>query len=176
MSATKSKIVKNTTKAFNYNYASLADIQEQGFDIPETRIVPKFTPDGSTFIGNYMEYRGDDGEWVTAIPVPNPDKLEMGGRSNICQKLGSISTYCRRYCTLQKHGLACLDDQELEAKGPERKAPAGRIDFEEVRTKLSASNTVDELNDYWATLKPATEKQKAALRAMFTKRKDELNG
>lgn len=175
MAEKKSKIVKNTTKAFNYNYASLADISEQGYDIPETRIVPKFTPDGSTFIGNYMEYKDDDGEWITAIPVPSPDKLEMGGKANICQKLGSISTYCRRYCTLQKHGLACLDDQELESKPPQR-SELKRLDFDEVRVRLAMINTIQELKSYWTTLKPSTPKQTEALKNMFAKRKEELGG
>ena len=63
----KKQVVKNTSKAgdgrFGYNYASLADIADQGFTIPEMRIKPIFTPDGTTFVGEWLEYKDKDGNW-----------------------------------------------------------------------------------------------------------------
>ena len=59
-------IVKNNSKAYGYNYASLADIVNAGFELPQMRLKP-------TEYGEYVEYLDDKGEWQTGAKVVVPD-------------------------------------------------------------------------------------------------------
>lgn len=142
------KIVKNNSKAYGYNYASLSDIAEQGFEIPEMRTKPMFTPDGATFIGDYIEYKDKDGNWQLGARIINPAELDMKG-SNLCQKLGSSITYSRRYSTLMCHGLSCDDDKKLEKAAPAPAKPAQRTDFAEVRAKLKQCTSDEQVEMVW---------------------------
>lgn len=53
--ANENKLVKNASKAYGYNYASLGDIVKQGFEIPKMRLA---VHEGS----DYVEYF-DGKEW-----------------------------------------------------------------------------------------------------------------
>lgn len=99
-------IVKADSKAYGYNYASLADIVKQGFSIPQMRIMPG---------GNgrdYLEYQGRDGEWHIGAQIVVPEMKGM----NAAQAYGSALTYARRYTAQMALSLACDDDQRLEKK------------------------------------------------------------
>ena len=102
------KIVKNTSKAgsgsYGYNYASLADIVEQGFEIPKMRIKPIFSPNGE-YVADYLEYF-DGTEWQMGARVVVP---EMKG-SNEAQRYGSALTYARRYTAQMALQLVCDDE------------------------------------------------------------------
>ena len=95
------------------------------------------------------------------------------------QITGTASSYARKYCL---NGLFCIDDTK-DADTDEHKKQTGgstqarnqsRIDFEEVKSKLSDIATETELNAYWHTLKPTSEKQTQALKTMFARKKAEL--
>lgn len=159
------QIVKSESKAYGYNYASLADIVNQGFKIPvmETRNV-----DGETFMG----WLDNEGKWHQGAPLIVPEMKGM----NAAQAMGSALTYARRYTAQMALGLACDDDAKLEkTKGaPEATGKvyhaSSKINFREVREKLTEINNLDELNAYWKSLN-LTEKQADILKGDFAERK-----
>lgn len=162
------QIVKSESKAYGYNYASLADIVNQGFTLPvmETRNV-----DGETFMG----WLDDKGTWHQGAPLVVPEMKGM----NAAQAMGSALTYARRYTAQMALGLACDDDAKLEkTKGaPEAtgKIYGSKVDFRAVREKINSINNADELTKYWVELK-LSDKQANILRSDFAKRKAELGG
>lgn len=164
----KSQIVKSESAAYGYNYASLADIVNQGFTLPimETRNV-----DGETFMG----WLDDKGEWHQGAPLIVPEMKGM----NAAQAMGSALTYARRYTAQMALGLACDDDAKLEkTKGaPEATGriygSGNKVDFKEVREKLTEIDSVDELNKYWKSL-GLTDKQAAILKGDFATRKAKI--
>ena len=144
------QIVKSESKAYGYNYASLADIVNQGFKLPvmETRNV-----DGETFMG----WLDDKGNWHQGAPLIVPEMKGM----NAAQAMGSALTYARRYTAQMALGLACDDDAKLEkTKGaPEAtgKVYGSKVDFVK----------------YYMGLK-LSDKQANILKGDFAKRKAEL--
>lgn len=168
------KIVKNKSKAgdgkFSFNYASLADIQEQGFDIPRMRIRPVFTPDGTTYVGDYMEYYDEESkEWNLGSRVISEKLNSM----NAQQSRGSSESYARRYTTLMALGLAGQDDSNVEKDGAERRKG---IDFDTVRETVKAIDDLGSLADYYKTLgvdkmSPAQQKY---INSIINKRKQEI--
>lgn len=170
------KIVKNTSKAgdgkFGFNYASLADIQEQGFDVPKMRIRPIFTPDGSTYVGDYMEYYDEETkEWNLGSKIIS-DKM---GSMNAQQSRGSSESYARRYTTLMALGLAGQDDKNVEADGIEYRKK-NNIDFDQVREACQAIDDLDSLSDYYKSLNVAkmSPAQQKYINSIINKRKAEL--
>lgn len=171
-----SKIVKNKSKAgddkFGFNYASLADIQEQGFDVPKMRIRPIFTPDGTTYVGDYMEYYDEEAkEWNLGSKVIS----EKMGSMNAQQSRGSSESYARRYTTLMALGLAGQDDKNVEADGIEYRKKNG-IDFGQVREACAAIDDLESLGDYYKSLNVSkmSEAQQKYINSIINKRKREL--
>lgn len=163
------QIVKSESKAYGYNYASLADIVNQGFKLPvmETRSL-----DGQTFMG----WLDDKGEWHQGAPLVVPEMKGM----NAAQAMGSALTYARRYTAQMALGLACDDDAKLEkTKGaPEatgRVYGGNKISFSEVREKLGTIEDVATLKSYWDEL-GLSDKQANILKADFARRKAQLGG
>lgn len=171
-----SKIVKNKSKAgdskFGFNYASLADIQEQGFDVPKMRIRPIFTPDGTTYVGDYMEYYDEETkEWNLGSKVIS----EKMGSMNAQQSRGSSESYARRYTTLMALGLAGQDDKNVEADGIEYRKK-NNIDFDQVREACAAIDDLESLGDYYKGLNVSkmSEAQQKYINSIINKRKREL--
>lgn len=107
------RIVKNESEAYGYNYASLGDITKQGFRIPKMKT-------GEENNRQYVYYFDTDlNEWIRGAEIVVPDQKGM----NIAQKYGSALTYARRYTTLMALSLACDDDKKLEAQAPEKPQP-----------------------------------------------------
>lgn len=164
----QNQIVKNESKAFNYNYASLADIVNQGFKIPimETRNI-----DGETFMG----WLDDKSDWHQGAPLVVPEMKGM----NAAQAMGSALTYARRYTAQMALGLACDDDAKLEktkdAPEPTGKVYNKKIDFRQVREKIISINDLGELVKYWMNL-GLSDKQANVLKDDFAKRRAELGG
>lgn len=106
----QNKIVKADSAAYGYNYASLADIVKQGFEIPKMRIMP------GTGGRDYIEYLGEDKEWHIGAQIVVPEMKGM----NAAQAYGSALTYARRYTAQMALALACDDDQKLEKSKPQQ--------------------------------------------------------
>lgn len=162
----KKQIVKSESKAYGYNYASLADIVNQGFKLPvmETRNL-----DGETFMG----WLDDKGEWHQGAPLIVPEMKGM----NAAQAMGSALTYARRYTAQMALGLACDDDAKLE-KTKDAPEPTGRVygnkvDFNKIRGEIESLQSSDELVKYWMKLN-LSDKQAVILKPAFTKKKQEL--
>jgi hypothetical protein len=150
------KIVKNTSKAgsgsYGYNYASLADIADQGFEIPKMRVKPIFAPNGA-FVADYLEFF-DGKEWHLGSRIIDAELKGM----NPMQSRGSAETYARRYTTLMALQLAGQDDKEVENEGVKRKTnqPAKqgfksdpRLNFDTIRETCAGIDDHDSLTAYY---------------------------
>lgn len=133
--ASTNKLVKNSSKAYGYNYASLGDIVKQGFDIPKMRV--------ATHEGNdYIEYF--DGEaWQLGARIVVPD---MKG-SNEAQRYGSALTYARRYTAQMALSLVCDDDTKIETQAPQPKA---RFDLKAADEAIKNAKTADQVRTIYA--------------------------
>ena len=174
------QIVKSESKAYGYNYASLADIVNQGFKLPimETRNI-----DGETFMGWLDEPIIDsangkvikEATWHQGAPLIVPEMKGM----NAAQAMGSALTYARRYTAQMALGLAADDDAKLEkTKGaPEAtgKVYGSKVDFKQIREKIGEITDAGELVKYWMGLN-LSDKQANVLKSDFAKRKAELGG
>ena len=170
------KIIKNTSKAgdgkFSFNYASLADITEQGHEIPKMRIKPVFTPDGTTYVGDYMEYwDAETKEWNIGSRIIS---AKMGSM-NEQQSRGSSESYARRYTTLMALQLAGQDDKKVDDDGAEIKKKS-HIDFNDVREACSAIDDIESLGEYYKTLgvEKMSQAQQKYINSIINKRKKEL--
>lgn len=103
-------IVVNTSKAYGYNYASLSDIVNQGFTIPQMKTG---TENGKEYV-YYLDKEVK--QWIRGAEIVVP---EMKG-SNDAQRYGSALTYARRYTCHLALQLACDDDKKLETQAPSK--------------------------------------------------------
>lgn len=186
----KKQVVKNTSKAgdgrFGYNYASLADIAEQGWKIPKMRVKPIFTPDGSSLVGEWLEYQDEDGNWQLGSRIIEAELKGM----NPMQSRGSAETYARRYTTQLALGIAGQDDKKVEEDGiarrAEQKKPQGEksyksnpnLDFNKIRETCAAIDDIESLEAYWHEVAEMKPSQGALpyIKDIFGKRKAELGG
>lgn len=97
-------IVKNNSKGYGYNYASLSDIANQGYEIPKMKTESQ---DGKEFV---FYYDSDLREWIRGAEIVIPESKGM----NKAQLYGSALTYARRYTTLMALCLCCGDDDIIE--------------------------------------------------------------
>lgn len=168
---TVKQVVKNGSKAYGYNYASLSDIANAGFEIPKMRL-------RATGFGEFVEYF-DGTEWQTGAKIVIP---EMKG-SNDAQKYGSALTYARRYTVQMALGLACSDDSKIETQSKEQaedneKYNKARMSFDEMRTKLDTLKTIAEVNAFAKEVSAIylnpTDKQRAVITTMFNSRREQI--
>ena len=152
----ESKIVKNNSKAYGYNYASLGDIVKQGLEIPKMRVA---THDGN----DYVEYcDGPDWQLGARIVVP-----EMRS-SNEAQRYGAALTYARRYTAQMALQLVCDDDTKIETQAPQVER---KFDLKEADRQIRNATSVDELNKIYLET-PAKLRQ--FIEEGCKKRKEEL--
>lgn len=95
-------ILKNKSDGYNYKYASLCDLVEQGIEVP--KMVTKLI-DGNEYI-----YYLDNNEWLQGARVVVPQSKQM----NEAQNYGSALSYARRYTLLLAYGIATQDDEQIE--------------------------------------------------------------
>lgn len=104
------KIVNTASKAYGYNYASLADIVNQGFEMPKQKTG---TDNGKEYIYSYDK---ELNEWVRGAEIVIPQMKGM----NEAQKYGSALTYARRYSAQLQSGLVSDDDKKIETQEPKK--------------------------------------------------------
>lgn len=111
----ETKVVKNTSKAYGYNYASLGDIANQGYEIPKMKT-------GTEDLKEFVYYYDKDlNEWIRGAEIVVPENIiskDGKNKMNSAQLYGSALTYARRYTTLMALSLCCDDDKNLEATAP----------------------------------------------------------
>ena len=132
------KIIKNASKAYGYNYASLSDIIAQGQELPKMRLSVK---DGN----DYVEYF-DGSEWQTGARIVVPS---MKG-SNEAQAYGAALTYARRYTALMALSLACDDDKTVETSEKAEAPAQKKFDLKEADKAIAAAKTADEVRGIYA--------------------------
>lgn len=135
--ANENKLVKNASKAYGYNYASLGDIVKQGFEIPKMRVAAHEGND-------YVEYF-DGKEWQLGARVVVPD---MKG-SNEAQRYGSALTYARRYTAQMALQLVCDDDAKIETSAPTAKPKFNLADADE---QIKKATSADEVRRIYASV------------------------
>lgn len=110
------KIVSNASKAYGYNYASLADIINQGF------VIPKMKTGTDTNGKEYVYYLDTElNEWIRGAEIVIPENIvtkDGKNKMNSAQRYGSAITYARRYTAHLALQLACDDDKKLETQAP----------------------------------------------------------
>ena len=172
MSLEENKIVKNSSKAYGYNYASLGDIARAGFEIPQMRI-------RATSTGEYIEYKDKEGEWQVGSKIVVPD---MKG-SNDAQAYGAALTYARRYTALLALSLVCDDDTKVETMDAETRQynearKVERPSFDDIRKHLATLKTAVEVNAYAKEIakfyQNPTEKMRYVIETMFSTRREEI--
>lgn len=158
------QVVKSNSPAYGYNYASLADIVNQGFKLPimETR-----TMEGQTFMG----WLDEDKNWHQGAPIIVPEMKGM----NAAQAMGSALTYARRYTAQMALGLACDDDAKLEKAKPTSVSArvysgGNKVDFNEIRAKVALIDSIEDLEKYWNELH-LSSKQLEVVKPIFSKRR-----
>lgn len=176
-------IVKNNSEAYGYNYASLADIVNAGFELPQMRLKP-------TEYGEYVEYLDDKGEWQTGAKVVVPD---MKG-SNDAQKYGAAISYARRFTAQLALKIATCDDQAVETQDAETKSDnekrnsnrksddekrnSNRLDFDTIRKHLDTLETIAEVNAYAKEIankiQSPTDKQRYVIETLFSARREKI--
>ncbi len=109
------RIIGNKSEGHKYHYASLADIARAGITIPPMRVAILKDGENNPVIVNgkvsqYIEAL-IDGEWVQGCEIVIPASNQM----NDAQAYGAALTYARRYTALTLLGIACDDDNKVEA-------------------------------------------------------------
>lgn len=167
------KIIKNASKGYGYTYSNLADLAKAGIEIPpmKTQIV-----EGREFVFAKI---GD--EWLQGAQVVDIDMKGM----NAAQAYGSALTYARRYTVQLVLGIACDDDDKLEAHSAEDRKNAStpakdygnsKLDFQALRDEVAIIDDMESLQDIYKRLmadKPSQAQQKY-INAIINKRKQEL--
>lgn len=128
----ETKVVKNTSKAYGYNYASLGDIANQGYEIPKMKTGTEYSMGAEQSKEFVYYYDKDLNEWIRGAEIVVPENIiskDGKNKMNSAQLYGSALTYARRYTTLMALSLCCDDDKNLEATMPkEEKQKSGIFD------------------------------------------------
>lgn len=136
----ETNLVKASSEAYGYDYASLSDIVKQGQTLPKMRLI--------VIEGNdYIEYF--DGEnWNVGARIVVP---EMKG-SNAAQAYGAALTYARRYTAFMALQLASDDDKTVETKKPAEKAKTGKFNLKDADEQIKNAKTADEVRRIYASV------------------------
>ena len=166
MSSNK-QIVKNASQGYGYSYSNLADLAKAGIEIP---VMKTQRVDGDEYVFALI-----DGEWIQGAKVI---EMEMKGM-NAAQAYGSALTYARRYTVQLVKGIACDDDDKVEADGAAKRVDNknSKLDFDKIREQLDMLDDIDSVKAYYEELKkihqsPAQEKY---INGMFNKKKAQLS-
>lgn len=165
MSSNK-QIVKNASQGYGYSYSNLADLAKAGVEIP---VMKTQRVDGDEYVFALI-----DGEWIQGAKVI---EMEMKGM-NAAQAYGSALTYARRYTVQLVKGIACDDDDKVEADGAAKRVDNknSKLDFDKIREQLDMLDDLASVKAYYEELKkihqsPAQEKY---INGMFNKKKAQL--
>lgn len=165
MSSNK-QIVKNASQGYGYSYSNLADLAKAGIEIP---VMKTQRVDGDEYVFALI-----DGEWIQGAKVI---EMEMKGM-NAAQAYGSALTYARRYTVQLVKGIACDDDDKVEADGAAKRVDNknSKLDFDKIREQLDMLDDIESVKAYYEELKkihqsPAQEKY---INGIFNKKKAQL--
>ena len=159
------KIIKKNSKGYGYEYASLADLVEQGCVMPKTKIELE---DGKQFLWFYDEQLK---EWLRGAEIVIPEM-----KANKAQQYGAALTYAFRYVTQMFNRVATGDDaliEDVDDKGERKtaqtKAPRKRKAEEVITPELETqmADVAEMRKAMFAQL--ATPEQKISIQTLYTK-------
>ena len=133
----ETKLVGQSSRGYNYNYTSLADLVRANVVLPKMRVATLVDGSGTPVIveGQPVEYIealvGE--EWIRGARIVVP----KGKQTNATQDYGAALTYARRYTALTVLGIACDSDDKIE-KGAKVEKNANAFDEAERYAELSA--------------------------------------
>jgi len=166
MNSNSKQIVKNASQGYGYSYSNLADLAKAGIEIP---VMKTQRIDGDEYVFALI-----DGEWIQGAKVI---EMEMKGM-NAAQAYGSALTYARRYTVQLVKGIACDDDDKVEADGAAKRVDNknSKLDFDSIREHLDMLDDIESVKAYYEELKkihqsPAQEKY---INGMFNKKKAQI--
>ena len=169
--------VKKKSNGYNYKYAELAQIHEE------------LEAQGITYY-QYIDYdQNADADYIYTVIIKDDKEssprrgcrviIGHEAKMSAAQAQGSALTYARRYSLLMALGWATEDDDGATAgkqmPTSQRQPGGSKINFAEVRDKLTEIGTIEELNNYWKELNPS-EKQANILKTDFANRKAKIGG
>jgi len=156
---------------FKSKYADLNAIREACMPVLNKHGIVILQPivhvDGKNFVKTMLLHEsGETIESLTEI---------VYSKQNDAQAQGSGITYARRYGMQSLVNVGADDDDGNKASTPQ---PMKKVSYESskdmamIGEQLRLMSTLDELNVYYNQVQPT----EAAIKAMFTKRKVEING
>lgn len=99
-------LVQNNTKGYGYKYATMADIEKQGFKIPKMKTGTD--PESKKEYIYFLD--ADTKHWERGAEIVVPEMKGM----NKAQQYASAVTFARRLTVQMADCLACTDDMEIE--------------------------------------------------------------
>lgn len=167
MKDTKTTTVKKLSQGYGYKYSDLSTIHEemerQGITYYQYTEFDERS--GADYIFTVLIIDGEESKPRRGCKVVLGDQMKSAA-----QEQGSAITYARRYSLLMALGWATEDDDGASVPA----APtSSKVNFVEVREKLTEITSVEELNKYWVALK-LSDKQASILKPDFTRRKAQL--
>ena len=160
------QIVKNASQGYGYSYSNLADLAKAGIEIP---VMKTQRVDGDEYVFALI-----DGEWIQGAKVI---EMEMKGM-NAAQAYGSALTYARRYTVQLVKGIACDDDDKVEADGAAKRVDNknSKLDFDKIREQLDMLDDIESVKAYYEELKKIhqSQAQEKYINGMFNKKKAQL--
>lgn len=167
--------VKKKSKGYNYTYSDLATIHEEleAQNITYYQYIDYDTNADADYVYTVIARDGKESTPRRGCRVIIGQESKMSA----AQAQGSALTYARRYSLLMALGWATEDDDGASAGKQLSPAEnlANRINFAEVRDKLTEIETIDELSNYWKELH-LSEKQANILKKDFAERKAKIGG
>lgn len=165
------KVVKNTSDGYGYKYSSLADLHENGIEVPvmKTQYIEGH---------EYVMWLDKNGNWQQGARVVPFAAKGM----NEPQAYGASLTYARRYTVQLAMQVVCDDDKEIESKPaakPAQRNYSGGINFEELKENCGVIDDRESLTEYYketlSKIKKPTEKQRYAIDTIFQSRMKEID-
>lgn len=105
------KVITNKSRGYDFNYASLADIVNEGYNLPVMKT--ETASNGK----DYVYWLSGENYWIRGaeIIIPESPKNKFGkDKMNAAQLYGTALTYARRYTAMMALGLASEDDEAVE--------------------------------------------------------------
>ena len=162
----------------NYNYRSCEDILEAVKPLLEKEDATLLLSDELVQIGDRYYVKAtakfiQGNETIETTAYAREAEIKKGMDES--QITGTASSYSRKYAL---NGLFLIDDTkdadtDEYAKSTSRASSSNKVNFKEVREKLSEITDMTELNKYWYEL-DLTEKQAEILKPDFAERKAKI--
>lgn len=173
------KAPKNQRNNFgNYNYRNCEDILESVKPLLEQEDAILTLSDELVQVGDRYYIKAtatiEIGEWSKVVTA-YAREAEIKKGMDDSQITGTASSYARKYAL---NGLFLIDDTKdadtdeytKTTQKTTKSSHSSKVNFVEVREKLTEITDVDELNKYWFSLN-LSEKQAEILKPDFTARK-----